>query len=697
MIVRSLLATDLLRYSRLELSRLPERGLILITGPNESGKSSVAEIICLALFGRTFALGPEAMDKAIRWETRTGAVELQFATSSGIHRLGRELDLDGGRSAALLRADGTEVRGWDRVTEAVQDLVGFGFPEFLESFYLARREAVPPKPRSDVLRAMAGVPPLERLAEELDDRIPRQRRRCQDIEAEIAEVDSQLARFRRDDLLPPRPGPKSSDAELVVEVTDRKAALAEVASQLAARTPALESATRALVGGAGTARMTDLAQLADKMEEALDSVEESVAFLGYDDATPGTDRLSSMLSRVQEGLKDYGVLVEAAKVQKRRLAGLLGEPGGEPAPQTFADEEAALDNSRKLAREARKRFGTLAGCALGLAVTAIAIGLLPGLGLPHAAAICALIGGGVLGVLTGLLFTRQREATRQLARVGQMDAELSQRREDAETDLSLLGALADRPMAASVAGLEKLHGEEMKAAIERFRQSAGGRLIRSEVGERLGAGAEEQLSAVREHIEKLRARIGADVKALGHIQDLRGTRAGLSATHGEEAERLATQELSRELLGGAIRQITFDFFARVRQGLARVLPQLSEGRYQYLRIDDDLSVRVFSSEKQDFVTWEEISGGTQRQVALATRVALSETIVERVERGPQFLFLDEPFAFFDARRTRAALAALPRLGGALPQVWIATQEQPPGFTPDVVVRCSHEGRRLAVP
>ena len=118
--------------------------------------------------------------------------------------------------------------------------------------------------------------------------------------------------------------------------------------------------------------------------------------------------------------------------------------------------------------------------------------------------------------------------------------------------------------------------------------------------------------------------------------------------------------------------------------MARVLPALTEGRYQYLQIgDDDLAVRVFSSEKQDFVAFEEISGGTQRQIELATRIALSEALVRNTTGGRQFLFLDEPFAFFDRVRTQASMQALPKLSDQLPQIWIAAQEPPQGVRPDV--------------
>jgi exonuclease SbcC len=56
--------------------------------------------------------------------------------------------------------------------------------------------------------------------------------------------------------------------------------------------------------------------------------------------------------------------------------------------------------------------------------------------------------------------------------------------------------------------------------------------------------------------------------------------------------------------------------------------------------------------------------------------------------------LDEPFAFFDQERTRAALQALPELSHELRQIWIVAQEFPENFPFEAHVRCGKELDRL---
>ena len=45
MIIRSINAENFMKFSRLNLSSLPESGVLGIIGPNESGKSTIGEAI----------------------------------------------------------------------------------------------------------------------------------------------------------------------------------------------------------------------------------------------------------------------------------------------------------------------------------------------------------------------------------------------------------------------------------------------------------------------------------------------------------------------------------------------------------------------------------------------------------------------------------------------------------------------------
>ncbi|MEW8494875.1 MAG: AAA family ATPase, partial [Candidatus Thiodiazotropha taylori] len=166
MIIHSVNASNVLKYSSLKLPDIPEQGLIAISGANESGKSSIGETVCFALFGRTFSLGPEELTKVIRWGETHCEAQLEFTCGDGVrYRLERFLDDSGNHSARLAPAGVNDedqvVRGIEQVADRIYQLIGFEYEEFVESFYLAQREITTPHPHSYAVKTMAGLVTLE--------------------------------------------------------------------------------------------------------------------------------------------------------------------------------------------------------------------------------------------------------------------------------------------------------------------------------------------------------------------------------------------------------------------------------------------------------------------------------------------------------------------------------------------------------
>jgi hypothetical protein len=99
MLINRIRAENVLKYSLLEIDGSSEQGLIAVIGDNESGKSSIGE---------------EPM-----------------------------------------------IRGVDETAAALKEVIGFGYTELVEPFYLAQREITTPHPRSFAVKALAGVDALE--------------------------------------------------------------------------------------------------------------------------------------------------------------------------------------------------------------------------------------------------------------------------------------------------------------------------------------------------------------------------------------------------------------------------------------------------------------------------------------------------------------------------------------------------------
>src|SRR5210317_1864642 len=126
MIINSVSAQNILKYKNLDLPDLPGQGIIAISGFNESGKSTIGETICFALFGRTFSINEDELDKIIRWGESDCSVTIKFSNKSKeidgeeVYAITRMLDCDGNHSAKLYKAyndDQPIARGIERVEE----------------------------------------------------------------------------------------------------------------------------------------------------------------------------------------------------------------------------------------------------------------------------------------------------------------------------------------------------------------------------------------------------------------------------------------------------------------------------------------------------------------------------------------------------------------------------------------------------
>jgi exonuclease SbcC len=159
-------------------------------------------------------------------------------------------------------------------------------------------------------------------------------------------------------------------------------------------------------------------------------------------------------------------------------------------------------------------------------------------------------------------------------------------------------------------------------------------------------------------------------------QNLLAIQNGIRSKRDEVMARIDLRRKALELLHAAISHLSNNFNRDIKDLVAGMLPRFTDRRYEHLQIDQDLKVRVFSAQKRDFMELEEVSSGTQRQIMLALRLALSQKLLSRKIKGQQFAFLDEPFAFFDEERTRNALIALADLGADISQVWIVAQTFP---------------------
>ncbi|RDH88653.1 MAG: ATPase [endosymbiont of Escarpia spicata] len=612
MIIHRILAKNVLKYSSLKLENLPENGLIGITGPNESGKSTIGETVCFALFGRSFSLGDDDLEKIILWGETHCSVELDFTASDRKrYHLERFLDDAGNHSAMLSTLEGITgdeplARGVEAVADKLYDLIGYEFDEFIESFYLAQREITTPHPHSYVVKTMAGVVTLEYCAAANQEDIAEAEGVIEETDREISDLNEQIDEI-------------GIDSGYLHLLEDERAQL--------------------------NRQIGDH----DRQVETLDDASNA-----YQDALPV--RKAALGGRGRAAFLRFIMLI--LTLATAGLWGLLVR---------MPEHEFAIKASDWLA-------GNVPQWRVEMLLIAVAV-------------LAALF---IFFWIRRGVFNRRTASLESVAQtlVAELDGLENPVEVTKESDSpEAAGDTDDEPQSIVTVVVDK-------AARERLAQRVAGFMADApEV--RDGVGNEQNL--LRHAIDKAQERVGELDEAVRQEQNrinkadgLITIRDSLKNKAAEQTQQIATCELAGELIQGAIREVSNKFNIKLKSLVSKMLPLFTEHRYEHLQIADDLSVRAFSSEKRDFMDLDEISSGTQRQIMLAVRLALSQELVKRTVDAEQFLFLDEPFAFFDQRRTRSSLTVLPTLSEELTQIWIIGQEFPDDVHFDRHIECDRD-------
>jgi DNA repair exonuclease SbcCD ATPase subunit len=208
--------------------------------------------------------------------------------------------------------------------------------------------------------------------------------------------------------------------------------------------------------------------------------------------------------------------------------------------------------------------------------------------------------------------------------------------------LDELGPIAREPRAR-----ERLEVEvrDQEAAVERARDDEAGARARVEANkvdaEQVAAEA-ERLAGWREQLIALQRRARVYELTLGAIE------------HAEQATmRTATRYLEKRMVAD--------------------LDRVTGGRYRRVKVDDrTLDIAVFAPEKGGWVDARELSQGTLDQVYLVARLGLVRLVT--ADRRPPLIF-DDPFVTFDDARADRAIELLRELTGDFQVIYLTTSDR----------------------
>ena len=752
MIIKQIEAENILKYRSLKLLDLPPIGQIAVVGLNESGKTAVGETICFALFGRTFSLSHKELDRIIRWGEFNASARLLFLGGDGLeYRIVRDVDNNGTHNARIYVAgeDRLIAEGVEAVAKSVATIGGFTFNSFVDSFYLAQREMEVPHAKSATVKALIGVDKLEAVASEMKLEISQTSKIVAKLDGEIAGYNGKIAEIKLDRAHLGRLEASRDEKEKAVANARRESAELKTRADAIGRASAgFTTAALKFVecnGGTGYGQWRERQQ---DIKSSVAVLAKASKACGISLEQGGIEDTGAAIEPFEQGLDEFDKVRGLAGLYRNRLSELLDDRASsraginaeatrrEKAESSFADRRRVLNEQIEQLGSRRKPiiglgifFVELALiCWIGWAVvrgapdSAVAGWVRAVVALSDSARSMVLLITAIVSTLaTGVFIGLHLHAARLIQQFEDGLGEVDQDEDIARTEIGVIDAINESAIPDTLEALRGVRNDLVSSAADAFRLGAGAILVQpGTLEEKLATirkqseGAEQSLKQGRQRIAKRAAersdeadsmrkemeRLGAEVakerKRWEQVEALERTVAGLATKANEHRHTIVVRNHGCELIDGACKRIYGRFHPELRRFIGKILPNLTQDRYEQLDIDDDLRVRVFSKEKNDFVGLEEISNGTHRQLMLCVRLALSQALIASTSRSSQFIFFDEPFVFFDEQRMTKAVDVLGRISPQITQVWLAAQrfEKPETF--DMVIDCDVDGDCLEV-
>ncbi len=272
------------------------RSLIAIVGPTGSGKSSILDGICFALYGRT-PREQRATKRLICSRSDRAVVALRFQVDGYDHEVRRVLPRQGAGEHLLIDvSSGQRFSGEAEVNERIQALIGLDFNGFCSSVLLAQGRfdeflSATPTDRTEILKGLFRLERIEDVRRAAQEEL-------RTLELDLARLDGELATIPDD--VQRRVKQARKDAQECMRRVQRL----EAAVPEEERLIALRRTTEA--------RLVDLGDRLRRVEQAAEGL-------------PGADRLAALAEREERLAADAAAAEQAVTACEEALSSTRAE------------------------------------------------------------------------------------------------------------------------------------------------------------------------------------------------------------------------------------------------------------------------------------------------------------------------------------------------------------------------------------
>ena len=352
MIIHSIHATNVLKYAKLDLDNIPEKGKIAISGSNESGKTAIAETICFALFGQTFSNGPDNITRIIHWGESSCSVEMVYTgTGNSSYTIFRSVDKQGMHSAEIYRTgeDTPYAIGPQAVQEEIFKVCGFDFEQYLDSLYLAQMEITSSASQSDTIKAIAGTSAIELVIGDIKHEISIERDSIAAIEQEEKSIRNQIASLDiQEDKLAAIEKEKHQYAEQIDIHKEEISTIQDTSTHIREAGTHIQNEGYSLIAAG---RGLSIKQWQDHLASITDSIKtmrESVNSLEMESELRSGGKLKKYISKLQSRLSLFEPIKEQGKAYRSEIGSQLDKLGGQTEAGTVPLSQQQSGLKRRL-------------------------------------------------------------------------------------------------------------------------------------------------------------------------------------------------------------------------------------------------------------------------------------------------------------------------------------------------------------
>ena len=658
-------------FKKLKLSKpLPlSEGIILITGLNESGKSTILDAVLYALFGRV--IRPSKMpsnEDIISYGNGEAQVRLEFDIGENRYRVVREVHKTRPNRATLVevRSNGTTkalASSVKDVTAEIERLLGgITYDEIVASSVVAQKDLERLiKQRLDdrrkVINVFLNLESFNKVQDQLDNErngiegtsrtpghltVERQRletlndqlKEYEETSVQLDNLNVKVEKLKKD---------QQHQEKRFVETDTLYKTLNEYGEAVKER----DSLQR---------EIEDKSLLTNNLKQQLASV----------------DTQRSELGRAEAEVKKYGDLAEAEKAIARASEVLEEVRSAELQSAQLEDREQKLqaqitETNKKVISVDESRLASSIGprriWTYLITTAAFGAGAILSFILLYLALTIIL---GSLAVVSLLLLTRQIVSLSQ-------QAEASKQQQDRLASAQLLVSWENeleevkksRDVAVATIGQGSSQILQVLGSILSYSSYLQGLTDPREVVEQASSiynQDKQSLSAVTERVNMLQKRLGEEPELKQFLEENKDLEEQVDEQKRKVLllqKQLAVVKYSIKGLEQASESLRNRVKPQVERYMSQILPVITSGRYKAVQLEDDYTVRVFDPEAGEFRPKEVFSGGTEDQLLLAMRLAFALALIPQAKgRNPEFLFLDEPLGSSDKVRREGILALM---------------------------------------